>query len=501
MTSAPSTDRPAGPAGPSGSAGSAGPAGPSTTPELPASAVRLATRSVAVLAALAVGCVTLLLTVVMDPVLVAVVCLVLMVVLMLLGIAVGLAMFVSGCLGLLLVSGPQTAALTAGTLPLDFIASWSYSVIPSFILMGTVLWRSGIASDLFKVAEMAFGRLPGGLAVATNFAGAGMAASSGSTIGISFALTRMGVPEMLRRGYDRRMATGVVAMSGTLGQLIPPSILLVVYAGVAGTPVGEQLIAGLVPGFVLACLFSALIVVRVLLRPATAPRAEAGVRRFDPRVVAAAWPVPVLLVIVLGGMYSGVGTATEAAAAGALGAILVGALRNRGRNFVAELRAALFDTVSATAAIALLLAGAAVLNRMIVVSGAGNWMVDGVADLGLSRIGLLLSLMVLFLVLGMFMDPMGMMVLTVPLLLPLLVAAEIDLIWFGIFIVVLGEIAIVSPPVGVLTFVVHKAVQSPEVNQGVEVSLVDVFRGVLPFVGVALGLLVLMILWPGALVW
>ena len=199
---------------------------------------------------------------------------VLSIVLLLMGIPVGIAMLGAALLGLYTLSGMRVVRSTMESVAYDATASWSYSVIPMFILMGMILWKSGLTSTAFEAARRWLGWLPGGLAVATNFAGAVLAASSGSTIGITYALGKVSIPEMLKSGYHPQLAVGSVAAAGTLGQIIPPSLLLVVYAGAASLPVGQQLLAGVIPGLLLALAFAAMIVGHAMLRPQLAPRVD-----------------------------------------------------------------------------------------------------------------------------------------------------------------------------------------------------------------------------------
>lgn len=440
----------------------------------------------------------------------------LVMVLLLMKVPVAVAMVSGSAVGIWSLGGVDVLAGILRSTPFNSVAQWSLSVVPMFVFMGLMLWRSGASERIYTASRHWIGWLPGGLAVGTNFAGAGLATVSGSTIGVTYALGRIGVPEMLRAGYDRRFATASILMAGTGGQLIPPSILLVVYAGIASVPVGPQLLAGVLPGFLLATTYGLLLIGLAIVFPRLVgrQRRDKKARQAEHtlnidrlgkvgsswqdrwRSLAAVWPVPVLAVGLLAGLYSGVFTATEAGAFGAAGAVLVawgfqGLAGVRG-----SLRAALGDTVRTTGAIFLLIIGAMVLSRFITLSGLAAWLVSGIAGLNLSRYELLLALLVMYLVLGMFMDSLPMMLITIPILLPILADYDISLLWFGVFIVLVGELAIITPPVGVLTFVLHKLVQDPQVNLGQRVKLSDLFAGVLWFLPASVAVLILLIFVP-----
>ncbi|MDN4465379.1 TRAP transporter large permease [Microbacterium aurantiacum] len=434
--------------------------------------------------------------------------LLLMLLLMAAGVSIGVAMIVASVVGLVALGGFRVAETSLQALMFDGVASWSLSVVPMFVLLGIAMWRGGITTKAYHAAHQWFGRLPGGLAIATNVAGAGLSATSGSTIGISFALGRMAIPEMLRAGYRPSLATGSVAMAGTLGQIIPPSILLVIYAGIAQVSVGPQLIAGVLPGVILALGFGLVIVAIALLRPNGAPRVPQPGVTWGSRFRSLVGVVPILIIVVtiLGGTYSGIFTITEAAACGAFIAIIVSwSGLGRGKRGVKAtfryLRDVVMDTVGSVASLFLVLIGALLISRLIALSGLAQAFSTWLVDLELGRIELLLILILAYIVLGMFLESLPMMLLTVPLLQGPLEALGVDMIWFGIFLVILCEIGMVFPPIGILTFIVHRLSQDPRVNLGVEVKLVDVFKGTMPFVGFSVLTLVLFIFFPDIVMW
>ena len=442
----------------------------------------------------------------MERQVLGIVMLVLTVTLMMMGVHVAVSLALPSLLGLWAIGGAQSVAYALEQVPKNSAASWILSVIPTFIFMGLMVSRSGIAAIIFDAAKQWIGRIPGGLGIATIFAGAGMSAASGSTLGVTYATSRMGIPEMLRSGYQPRMAVGTVAMAGTLKMLIPPSVTVVIYAGIAQTPVGPQLLAGIVPGLVLAALYALLILVRVKMNPALAPAVDLASTTWRTRFVALvrAWPVALVVLIVVGGMYSGVATATEAGALAALATILIsGWMRRRDgfKSFVKLVGVSIVMTIGSVAAIMLLIISVNILTVSMASTGVVQAVSQFVVDLGPSRTVFLLVLVVMYLVMGMLMDELAMMLLTMPVLVPILEMYEVDMIWFGVFLILLCEVGTVVPPVGMLSFVVHAVAQQEDVNLGHKISLVDVFRGTAGFVAVALAFIVFLIFVPELVLW
>jgi tripartite ATP-independent transporter DctM subunit len=443
-----------------------------------------------------------------DRLTVGVLTIVLMLLLMLLRVPIGIAFLVASSLGLWTLAGNRVLNASLAEVAFNSTSSWSLSIIPLFILMGIAMGKSGLTSSAYVAARNWFGRLPGGLAVATNFAGAGLAAGSGSTIGITYAVGRIAIPEMIRAGYKPTVTTGSVAMVGALGQIIPPSILLVIYAGIAEVSIGQQLVAGIVPGVILAILFACVIVVWAVVDPKLAPRRSQVPWRTKFASLGTVVPVAAIVGVVLGGLFFGIFTATEAGAFGAVAAIVLGTVvlfRNRKKAGVTTVRRFLsesvMETVTATVAVFFLLIGVMLLTRVITLSGLAQALGDFVTDLGLSSVGLLLALLVMYLILGMFMDTLAAMLLTVPIFLGPLQALDVDLIWFGVFVVILAEVGLVTPPLGILSFIVHSIAGSSLKDGGAKVSLVDVFKGVTPFVVIAIVFLVVMIFFPDLATW
>lgn len=407
------------------------------------------------------------------------------------GVHVGAAMGVVGGYGVFVIQGANGLLAAFTRLPYDTAASWSLSVLPMFILMGMLLWRSGATDRLYRGARSWLGWLPGGLAVTTNTAGAVLGAASGSTLGIAYALGRIGIPSMLTAGYSKRLAVGSVLMAGSGGQLIPPSVLLVVYAGVASTPVGDQLLAGLVPGVILVSGYSIPIIIMGM------KHREGNLFSWRQRLQALPqmWAVPTLIGAIIGGLYSGVFTATEAGAVGAfLSLILTVVYRRAGA--VQAIRLAVHESVTSVGAVLFLLLGAAVFGRFVGISGLSRGLAEFIVAQDLTRVQFLVYLVLTYLILGMFLDPLALIILTVPVLMPLFPALNIDVVWFGVFVVLMAEVSNVTPPIGMLLYVVHAIAQDPEVNLGQEIALGDVMWAALTMLPVAVLVAAMLIAFP-----
>lgn len=442
-----------------------------------------------------------------DPIWIGMAALPLLFGLLILGVPVAVSMGISGIISILFLRGPDIVAASLSELPFNVIASWQLSVLPMFILMGTVLHRSGVTADMFIAMRQWLSWLPGGLAVSTNVAGAALGTASGSTTGITYALGRIAVPEMRRAGYTKRLSIASVLMAGTGGQLLPPSILAIVYAGMAQTPFGEQLLAGLLPGIALHLIYTVQIIIAAKVGPDKVTHRERSVtsRQEAMKSVARIWPMPGLVLVVVGGLYSGIFTATEAGAIGALGAVVVAFVGMRGRithrEFGRRMAQALFDAVGATGMIMLILIGASLLARSFALSGVSRWFVQPLIESNLPFLEIVVILVALYFVLGMIMDPISMMLLTVPIVLPVVESAGGSAIWFGVFLVLMGEVANVSPPVGVNCFVMAQIVKDKSIRKYGEITLIEIFKAALWFLPAAILLMVIIVLFPASVEW
>ncbi|MDP3950270.1 TRAP transporter large permease [Microbacterium sp.] len=439
--------------------------------------------------------------------------LVLMIVLLFMKVPLAVSLGVPALLGIMAIAGPRAVESVLVSVPTSAVTNWSLTVLPMFILMGMLLGSSGITGYVYTAARLWTTWLPGGLAIGTNVAGAGLASISGSTMGISYALGRVGIPEMLRRGYHPKLAIGSVIMAGLPGQVIPPSTFLIVVAGLTGAAVGPQLISGIIPGLTMVALVCALILAYALIFPKFAgrtPEQRAANEKVDGGTVTwkarfasliNVWPLLVVFIGVFGAMFSGLLTATEAGAMGAFLAVLLTLVFRRKDKPWRSIMEGTADTVVSVGSIFFMLVGAHMLGQMIAITRIGTFFSEFILSMGLDRVQFLLVVMVVYLILGMAMDPLAILLLTIPVLLPTFGELGIDPLWFGVFAVIMGELAILSPPVGVLTFVMHKILQDKKINLGHKVTLNDVFISVMMFFPAILALVVLMIFIPEIVTW
>jgi len=424
----------------------------------------------------------------MDSISLAFLCLAGMIALMAIRMPIAVALGLTSFVGIWVLKGLDTSLRVVGSTPFEFSASWNLSAIPMFLLMGGIAFRGGLTSSLFDAARLWLARLPGGLAVAANFASAMFAAASGSSVATAAAMGRLAIPEMLRFRYDPALATGTVAAAGTLGSMIPPSIAFVIFGWYTETPIGKLLIAGILPGMLNAALFAAFIITYCVLKPDAAPPPDdRPTLREKFAVLGKVWPIPALILCVIGGIYSGLTTATEAAAFGAFCAIVIAGLRG-GLNRQA-FRDSLIDTLHSGASIFLIAVSAVLLTRFLALAGLPQFMGDMVNTLELGPLGVIVFMAVIYLILGCFLDPIGIMLITLPILLPMWKAAGLDLIWMGVLVVMLLEIGLLTPPVGLNAFVIKSVV-------GDAVSLSTIFRGLLWFIAIDIVVVILLIAFP-----
>ncbi|GAA4517002.1 TRAP transporter large permease [Brevibacterium yomogidense] len=435
-------------------------------------------------------------------------CVAMMILLMFMSVPVAFALAIPSLIGVYGLSGVPAMTNILATSPFNAVSSWTYSVLPMFIFMGMLLAQSGMATRIYRATDRWFSWLPGGIGIGTTAAGAGLASVSGSTIGMTYTLGRAGIPEMLRAGYDKRVAVGTVIVSGLPGNLIPPSILLVVYAGIASVPVGPQLMAGAVPGILVAFSFALFIFCLGILFPHLVGRGKHAVgeketvtwaQRFQS--LGEIWGFPLIMLVLFGGMFSGAFTPTEAGAAAALTAMILTLWYTRKNNPIGNVSRAAVSTVSSTAAIFFIIIGAEMLTKLLAITGLAPVITEFITGMGLNRVGFLLVLVLLYLVMGMFFDTLSMMLLTIPILLPTLAEMDVSALWFGVFVVLLGELGMITPPVGILSFIVHNIAKNPEVNLGQTITLKDIFVSLLWFLPVAVLFLVLMIFVPEMTEW
>ncbi|MFD2740620.1 TRAP transporter large permease [Sulfitobacter aestuarii] len=379
------------------------------------------------------------------------------------------------------------ALAMTGQQVMEAAASYGLSVIPLFILMGIFIHRSNISEDLFNAAYAAVGRRRGGLAQASVLACAGFSAVSGSSLATAATMTKVAMPHMRRYRYDDRLSSGVVAAGGTLGIMIPPSVPLVVYGLVAEQDIGKLFIAGTLPGLLLVLLFMGAVWLTVWRNPQLGPAGKPLSAAERNLALIRVWPILLLFIVVLGGIYLGVFTPTEAAGIGATGAGLFALWRGGIRTFGA-LAEMLLEAVKTTAILFAVIFGTLVFANFINLSGLPYDLLDLVEMLELGPLGLVLAICVICVLLGMVFETIGLLLLIVPVFLPTLYGLGVDMIWFGIVMVVVIELGLITPPIGMNVFTVKSVMP--------DIALSRIFRGVLPFVAADLVALALILLFP-----
>ena len=409
------------------------------------------------------------------------------------GVHIGVALGLAGFIGIYLTVGPDAAAAQLAAIPFSTTNNFALAVIPLFILMGSFATQAGIVSELFRTAYLWLGKLRGGLAMATVMSSAAFGAASGSTIVNAAVFTKMAMPEMTRFGYDVRLSAGCIAAAGTLAALIPPSILMVIYGVITEQSIGKLLIAGIVPGIVTALLYCGGIYLLARLRPDLAPRANISVNWMERwRSLYGVTGVMVLFVIVVGGIYGGYFPATYAGAVGAAGAFVI-ALYKR-RMGMGSLMEVLKEAAVTTSVIFIIVVGGMVFSRFLTYSGLVDIISRELLSFGTGKYTYLIGYVVLFTILGCFIEPIAIMVMTLPIMYPVMVAQGFDPIWLGVVSVKLAEIGVLTPPVGLNVFVVKSS--SP-----VPVTLGQVFTGVMPFIAMDFLSLVLYVFFPEMITW
>jgi C4-dicarboxylate transporter DctM subunit len=410
--------------------------------------------------------------------------------LLFMGMPVAFAMLIAGCVGLSLIGGWPLAFSYLQTTPLASVSSFELITIPMFILMAEFVILSGVANDLFRAAATWVGRAPGGLGIATAFAGAGFGAISGSSTASAATLSATSIPAMLQRGYEPKLACGVVAISGTLAMLIPPSIALVLYAIIADANIGALLIGGVIPGLLVTVTIALTVYVLVLLDPQRAPPGQRYTMREKFESLRVAGPMLLLFMAVTGVIYLGIATPTEASAFGATGAMALAIWQRRltGANLLLALR----NSASTTCMIFMIILGAKIFGFFLTLTQTTQGLVAGVQAMQLAPWIVLLLVLTLYFILGCIMDQVAILILTVPILLPVMKSLGYDPVWFGVLVIVMAEIGLVTPPLGLNVFVVSKYANRP---------LEEVFAGIWPHVLAHLVVVALLCFFPQIVLW
>ncbi len=406
--------------------------------------------------------------------------------LMLLRLPIGLCMGAVGVVGFGVMSGFGPALRLLAQSPIRTATDAGFAVIPMFLLMGAIATVSGMSTELFRAANSFLGRFRGGLGMATIAACAGFAAVSGSSVATAATFSAVAYPEMRRYKYPQSFSAGVIAAGGTLGSILPPSLVLAVYSLITQQDVGKLYIAGILPGLLAIVMYISTISVIALVRPGYLPPGVAHGWAERLQAIKGVWAITLLFLFIVGGMYGGVFTPTEAAAMGAGGAFLIATAR--GRLSPGQLMECLLRALRTSAAIFSILIGALLFGYFLTVTQTPQHVTSFLTGLGLGRYGVLLLIMLMYLVLGCVMDAMAMVILTIPIIFPVIVALGFDPIWFGIIIVMTVELGLIHPPVGMNVFVIKSVVR--------DISMGTIFVGVIPFVITDLIRLAILIAFP-----
>lgn len=412
-------------------------------------------------------------------------------VLMLLRVPVGMAMGLVGVVGFGSIVGMGPALKMVGQTSMRTVTDWNFAVVPLFLLMGSFATTSGMSRELFRAANGFLGHLRGGLGIATIAACGGFAAICGSSVATAATFSRVAYPEMRRYGYPQSFATGVIAAGGTLGIMIPPSTVLAVYGLITEQDIGRLFVAGIVPGILAIIMYMLTITVIGYARPGFLPAGQriswserlAGLRDV--------WATLLLFLFVIGGIYGGLFTATEAAGMGAGGAFLIGLARRKLSR--EDIRLSLLEATRTTAAVFTVLIGAILFGYFLTITQTPQKVTEFLTGLGIGRYGILALILVMYLILGCLMDAMAMIILTVPIIFPVIKQLGFDPIWFGIIIVMTVELGLIHPPVGMNIFVIKSVIEDTKIS--------TIFYGVLPFIFTDIIRLILLVAFPMLALW
>jgi tripartite ATP-independent transporter DctM subunit len=413
------------------------------------------------------------------------------------GMPIGVGMLVVSFAGVLLLRNGDVAIRMAGAVANDSLREYLFAVVPLFVLMGLVVTISGVGKDTFDVCQQALRRMRAGLGVATVFANAVFASITGVSIASASVFSRVAVPEMTRHGYTKKFATGVVAGSSVLGMLIPPSLLMIIYAVLAEESVGRMFLAGVLPGVLLALVFSAAIVLLATFRPSfvfdgTQDHTSYETFSFGALLVKGL-PIVALMVLVLGGLYGGFLNPTEAGAIGAIGALVIAVLRRS--LTLGSLWSLMVETGQITVSVLFLIMAATFFSRMLAMSGLPAALADVLLSSALGPYGFLFMYLALVIVMGFLIDSISIMLILLPIALPVAEAAHFDPIWFGVLTVVAVETGLLTPPFGLSVYTIKSAMGDRDLAVG------DIFRGAAPFVVSMLFALAVLIIFPALSTW
>ncbi|OPY71859.1 MAG: Sialic acid TRAP transporter permease protein SiaT [Syntrophorhabdus sp. PtaU1.Bin058] len=422
----------------------------------------------------------------MNPFVIGLIFIGILLILLFLRMPVGLAMALIGFIGFAFITNLGGAYGQLRIVPMSIAANYDLCVIPLFMLMGSLAYHSGLSHDLYCGAYKCVGDLPGGLAIATILGCCGFAAVCGSTLATAATMGMVALPEMKKYNYDPALATGTVSSGGSLGILIPPSSIFIIYGILTEQSISRLFISGIFPGILLASLFITVICVQVKINPKLGPPSERIPFIEKLRAIKYMWPVLTLFLVIMSGLYMGVFTATEAAGVGAFGALLAGLIKKR---FTRQnLIAALLETMRSTAMIFVVVIGAMIFGYFLTASRFTTELANFIAGFNLSRYVIFAGIIAVYMILGCLMDTLAMVILTVPIFYPLIVKMGFDPIWFGVVMVLVTEMGVITPPVGMNVYVVHGIAK--------DVPMFTIFRGAMPFFIMMMLCVVLLTIFP-----
>lgn len=417
--------------------------------------------------------------------------------LILLGMPIGVAMMTSSFGAVALIRNETVALRMLGSVANDSLEEYLFAIVPLFVLMGLLVTISGVGKDTFDIFERLLRRVRAGLGIATVFANAVFASITGISVASASVFSRIAVPEMTRHGYTRKFSTGVVAGSSVLGMLIPPSLLMVVYAVLAEESVGRMFLSGIGPGILLSILFALTILLLAWWKPdfvfVEERRGPVGEAMGAADMLRKGSPIVMLVLVVLGGLYGGFLNPTEAGAMGALGALLIALLRRSltGSRFWSLL----VETGQITVSVLFLIVAATFFSRMLAMSGLPAALAEFLIGGTLGPYGFLILFLALVIVMGCFIDSISIMLILLPIALPVAKAAGFDLIWFGVMTVVAVEIGLLTPPFGLSVYTIKSSIDDRTLKVG------DIFRGAFPFVLAMVACLAVLTVFPGIATW
>lgn len=426
-----------------------------------------------------------------DPLFVGITAFLVLIFLLAITVPIGVAMMLCGVGGLAMIIGLVPSLSLFGTTVMQSVVTYDLSIIPLFILMGALASRSGLSQELYDAFNAWLGGFRGGLALATVGACGAFAAICGSSVATAATMSKVALPEMKKYRYSDSMATGSVAAGGIIGILIPPSVILVLYGLLTESSIGDLFIAGFLPGILTIIVFMIVISIVTRLHPESGPVGEKSTWKQKLNATLKTWAITALFATVIGGIYFGVFTPTEAAGVGAFGAFFIAFSRKRlNREMMKE---TLLETGQTSAMIFTILIGAITLNNLVIFSGLANALADFVSGLDMSPATVMLIILLMYLIMGCFLDALAMILLTVPIFYPIVLDLGYDPIWFGIIVVMVVELGLITPPIGMNVFVIKGMVQS--------VPLVSIYKGVLPFVIGQVVLIIAVFLIPEIALW